>query len=34
MDVQEKINLAILDAFDERNISMAHPAQRVLLEKT
>jgi len=33
MDVQEKINLAILDAFDERNISMAHPAQRVLLEK-
>jgi small-conductance mechanosensitive channel len=34
MDVQEKINLAILDEFAKRNISMAHPAQRVLLGKT
>ncbi|MDR2583219.1 MAG: mechanosensitive ion channel family protein [Fibromonadaceae bacterium] len=34
MDVQEKINLAILDAFDEKNIIMAYPAQKVLLEKT
>jgi len=34
MDVQEKINLAILDAFAERNIIMAYPAQKVLLEKS
>jgi small-conductance mechanosensitive channel len=33
MDVQEKINLAILDVFEERNIKLAYPAQRVLLEK-
>jgi small-conductance mechanosensitive channel len=33
MDIQEKIYLAILDAFDERNITMAYPAQKVLLEK-
>jgi len=33
MDVQEKINLAILDAFAEKNITMAYPAQKVLLEK-
>jgi small-conductance mechanosensitive channel len=33
MDVQEKINLKILDAFAERKISLAYPAQRVLLEK-
>jgi len=33
MNVQEKINLAILDAFAEKNISMAHPAQKVLLGK-
>jgi small-conductance mechanosensitive channel len=34
MNVQEKINLAILSAFAERNINMAYPAQKVLLEKT
>ncbi len=34
MDIQEKINLAILDVFAERNIIMAYPAQKVLLEKT
>jgi len=33
MNVQEKINLAILDAFAERNIIMSYPAQKVLLEK-
>jgi small-conductance mechanosensitive channel len=33
MDIQEKINLAILDEFAKRNISMAYPAQKVLLEK-
>jgi len=33
MNIQEKINLAILDAFDERNIIMAYPVQKVLLEK-
>jgi len=34
MNVQEKINLAIIDAFAEKNITMAYPAQKVLLEKT
>jgi small-conductance mechanosensitive channel len=34
MDVQEKINLAILDAFEEKKINLAYPAQKVLLEKT
>ena len=34
MNVQEKINLAILDAFSEKNIIMAYPVQKVLLEKT
>jgi len=34
LNVQEKIYLDILDAFDERNIIMAYPAQKVLLEKT
>jgi len=33
MDVQQKINLAIIDEFAERNINMAYPAQKVLLEK-
>jgi len=33
LDIQEKINLDILDAFAERNITMAYPAQKVLLEK-
>jgi small-conductance mechanosensitive channel len=34
MDVQEKINLAILDAFEGKKINLAYPAQKVLLEKT
>jgi len=34
MNIQEKINLAILDAFSEKNIVMAYPVQKVLLEKT
>jgi len=33
MDVQQKINLAIIDEFAERTINMAYPAQKVLLEK-
>jgi small-conductance mechanosensitive channel len=33
MDVQQKINLAVIDAFAEKNINMAYPAQKVLLEK-
>lgn len=33
MDVQQKINLAIIDEFAARNITMAYPAQKVLLEK-
>jgi len=33
MAVQEKVYLAILDAFAERNIIMSYPAQKVLLEK-
>jgi len=33
MNVQEKINLAILEAFAAKNINMAYPAQKVLLEK-
>jgi small-conductance mechanosensitive channel len=33
MDVQQEINLAILDAFAERKISLAYPAQKVLLGK-
>jgi small-conductance mechanosensitive channel len=33
MDVQQKIILAVIDEFAERNISMAYPAQKVLLEK-
>jgi len=33
MNVQEKINLAILDALEERKISLAYQAQKVLLEK-
>jgi small-conductance mechanosensitive channel len=33
MNVQEKINIAILDALDERKINLAYPAQRVLLGK-
>jgi len=34
MNVQEKINFAILDAFAAKNINMVYPAQKVLLEKT
>jgi len=34
MNIQEKINLAILDAFAEKNIVMAYPVHKVLLEKT
>ncbi|MDR2593784.1 MAG: mechanosensitive ion channel family protein [Fibromonadaceae bacterium] len=34
MNIQEKIYLDILDAFAEKNITMAYPAQKVLLEKT
>jgi len=34
MDIQEKIYLSIIDAFDEKNITMAYPAHKVLLEKT
>jgi small-conductance mechanosensitive channel len=33
MEVQQKIILAIIDEFAKRNISMAYPAQKVLLEK-
>ena len=33
MDIQQKINLAIIDEFAEREINMAYPAQKVLLEK-
>jgi len=33
MDIQQKINLAIIDEFAERKITMAYPAQKVLLEK-
>jgi len=33
MDIQEKINLAILDAFAEKKINLAYPAQKILLEK-
>ncbi|MDR2554850.1 MAG: mechanosensitive ion channel family protein [Fibromonadaceae bacterium] len=33
MDVQQKINLAIIDEFAERKIIMAYPAQKVMLEK-
>jgi small-conductance mechanosensitive channel len=33
MDVQQEINLAILDAFAEKKISLAYPAQKVLLGK-
>jgi len=33
MDVQQKINLAIIDEFAARKIIMAYPAQKVLLEK-
>jgi len=33
MDVQQKINLAIIDEFADRKIVMAYPAQKVLLEK-
>ena len=33
MDVQEKINLAVLDAFTEKGIEMARPTQVVFLQK-
>jgi len=33
MNIQQKINLAIIDEFAERKINMAYPAQKVLLEK-
>jgi len=33
MDIQQKINLAVIDEFAARKISMAYPAQKVLLEK-
>jgi small-conductance mechanosensitive channel len=33
MDVQQKIILTVIDEFAERKISMAYPAQKVLLEK-
>jgi len=33
MNIQQKINLAVIDVFAERKISMAYPAQKVLLEK-
>ncbi|MDR2581574.1 MAG: mechanosensitive ion channel family protein [Fibromonadaceae bacterium] len=34
MDAQQKINLEIIEAFAERNISLAYPAQKIVLEKT
>ncbi|MDR0515636.1 MAG: mechanosensitive ion channel family protein [Fibromonadaceae bacterium] len=33
MDVQQKVGLAVIEEFAERKISMAYPAQKVLLEK-
>ena len=33
MDVQQKINLSIIDAFSEREINLAYSTQKVLLEK-
>jgi small-conductance mechanosensitive channel len=33
MDIQEKINLAIIDAFTERGIEMARPTQTVFVQK-
>jgi small-conductance mechanosensitive channel len=33
MDVQEKINLAVIDVFSEKKIEMARPTQTVFLQK-
>jgi small-conductance mechanosensitive channel len=33
MDVQQQINLAIINALAEKNINLAYPIQKVLLEK-